>query len=136
APIQLTGSAGDAGLSAGTGIAINGAVTVPTGSTVALLTATGDITQTSPITATYTSAVATAGNVSLNDGSNSIGTIAGSAGGTTGFTFDDGIAFSIGNVVAVGSIPAVNGVTAANVSAGSNAVTLQTLSGSNDITLA
>lgn|GEM_PF-3732684 len=135
APVQVSGTTGNVALNAGTGISVDGAVSVPTGGTVGLLTSTGDITQSAPITATYASAAATTGNVTLNNESNNIGTVAISAGGTSGIDFESGIAFSVGNVGGIGgSIPALSGMSATGVSSG-YAIQMQTANGFRAITI-
>ncbi|HEX4152720.1 MAG TPA: filamentous hemagglutinin N-terminal domain-containing protein [Steroidobacteraceae bacterium] len=105
---------GNIGLQAGAGITLNAPVTVSTANGVVALQATGgDIVQASsgaPITAASVSAVAANGSVGLNDASNAVGTIAGSANGSSGFSLADGNSFTVGSVPAVGNIPAAGGI--------------------------
>ena len=78
---------------------------------VALNALAGDINQSSgPITAASLSAVASSGSVDLEDPTNAVGVIAGSANGMFGFYFVDGNSFSVGSVSGPG-VTTVNGVT-------------------------
>ncbi len=136
--IQVLGTAGDVGLQAASGIAVNMPVTVPTNGIVALKTTAGDVSQDptyGTITATALSAVATSGNVSLSNEANVVGTIAGSANNSaTGFLFYDSTAFTVGTVVGVGNIPSVSGITSTGAVAGYG-ITLDAPSGPGGITI-
>jgi hypothetical protein len=132
--IQVQGAAGNVGLQAANGIAIAGPVTVNTANgVIALRTAGADISQSAgSVTAASVSAVASNGSVQMNDATNAIGTIAGVANGTSGFSLTNGGEFTVGTVPAVGNIPAVTGI--ASSSGLGYAVVLETLN-VGDITL-
>jgi filamentous hemagglutinin family protein len=129
-------SSGNVALQAASGIAINSAITVPTaGGTIALQTSSGDITEDpelGQITAASVSAVASNGSVELTNGTNAVGTIAGSANGDLGFSLVNNNSFTVGTVPAVGNISSASGITASNGLGYS--VVLQTPS-AGDITL-
>jgi filamentous hemagglutinin family protein len=74
-------------LDAAAGIEINGAITGGAGSTLALRTAAGDITQAAPISVTSLVAHADTGSVVLTNASNQVGILAGFANGTSGFNY-------------------------------------------------
>jgi filamentous hemagglutinin family protein len=109
APITISGSGvystqGDIALVSTGGIAVNAPILTYSGGNVALQAATGNITQSftgAGIKASGLSAVATAGYVALNSNANSVGTIAGSAGGY--FSFFNSTSVTVGSVAAVGT---------------------------------
>jgi filamentous hemagglutinin family protein len=107
----ISSSGGNVGLQAGGGIILNDSVTAAANGVVALQTDNGDITQNSgSISAASVSAAAPNGSVSLNDPTNFIGTIAGSANGASGFSLIDGNSFTVGSVPAVGNIASASGI--------------------------
>ncbi len=104
---------GNVALDAATGIAVNGTLSA-IGYTIALLTSSGDITEsaTGSVMASNLSATATTGGVVLTSNNNTVGTIAAMAGSSTGFSFFNTSGFQVGSVGAIGGVPAVSAITA------------------------
>jgi filamentous hemagglutinin family protein len=156
-PIQILGSTGNIALHAANDLVLSALISAPSANgTVALESDAGDIVQTGSISApeasaaavstatpqnsvqigsisaAAVSAVAPQGSVQLTGSANAIGTIAGAANGSQGFTLTDGTAVTVGTVPAVGTVAAATGIT--STAALGNGVILQTSAG--DITIA
>lgn len=85
-------------LQADNGIAINGAITAGSGGVLSLRALGGSITQGAPISASGVLAISDFGSVTLTNGANSVGTLAGYAGNSGSFSFSNGSALDIGTV--------------------------------------
>jgi filamentous hemagglutinin family protein len=106
ATVTLTGGlsiSGSVDLDAGTGIAVNSALTA-TGGTISMLTSSGDITEmaTGGVTASNLSAVAMTGSVALGSANNTVSAVTGTSGSAGGFAFADSSGFQIRGITATG----------------------------------